>query len=141
MKLVTTTLTALALSVAVVGSAHAGCQTPTLELTVDQEFGDTTNGYGGNNSYDNETSFGIALEIPLSSIIKKLCIQELLGLKAKNRTEDSNKDAKAARAAVDEAKARQEEIAALNDKIELCSGFTLDTAPGSIKDFCGDLLQ
>ena len=139
MKLVTTTLTALALSVAVVGSAHAGCQTPTLELTVDQEFSDGTNSYG--NSYDNDTSFGIALEIPLSSIIKKLCIQELLGLKAKNRTEDSNKDAKAARAAVDEAKARQEEIAALNDKIELCSGFTLDTAPGSIKDFCGDLLQ
>ena len=139
MKLVTTTLTALALSVAVVGSAHAGCQTPTLELTVDQEFSDGTNNYG--NSYDSDTSFGIALEIPLSSIIKKLCIQELLGLKAKNRTEDSNKDAKAARAAVDEAKARQEEIAALNDKIELCSGFTLDTAPGSIKDFCGDLLQ
>ena len=139
MKLVTTTLTALALSVAVVGSAHAGCQTPTLELTVDQEFSDGTNSYG--NSYDSDTSFGIALEIPLSSIIKKLCIQELLGLKAKNRTEDSNKDAKAARAAVDEAKARQEEIAALNDKIQLCSDFTLDTAPGSIKDFCGDLLQ
>ena len=140
MKLVTTTLTALALSVAVVGSAHAGCQTPTLELTVDQEFGDSTH-YSGSNINNNDTSFGIALEIPLSSIIKKLCIQELLGLKAKNRTEDSNKDAKAARAAVDEAKARQEEIAALNDKIKLCSGFTLDTAPGSIQEFCGDLLQ
>ena len=41
----------------------------------------------------------------------------------------------------DKAKAESSEIKALKEKIALCKDFTLDTAPQSIKTFCGDLLQ
>ncbi len=40
-----------------------------------------------------------------------------------------------------EAKTVQAEIKGLADKIKLCSDFSLDTAPASIKAFCGDLLM
>ena len=34
----------------------------------------------------------------------------------------------------------QEEIRVLKDKLLICGDFTIDTAPPSIKSFCGDLL-
>ena len=124
---------------AVSTTAHAKCITPTLEFSADRASGSGIGSDGGMSS-DHELEFGITFKIPLGSAVKQLCRAEIAEAKADLETEIANAATKRAKAEIDEAKADQAETKALKEKVALCSTFSKNTAPNSIKNFCGDLL-
>ena len=144
------------------GSAFAGCYTPELEFSIDHELSsfneysdsdssDYSNGfsesYGYDNSYDRDRGngsdirFGISLNIPLGKTVKDLCAAEIAQARADVRTEVEEERKKRAERRERDSKARAQELDNLQQKIAICSEFELDTAPKSIKNLCGDLLQ
>ena len=122
--------TLLALTTAT--GAHASCQTPELEFgfEIDKD-------YRGN--VDQEFEFKIV--IPLGKVAQTLCRKEIAIMSAEEITEWNKARKEEADARTENAKAREQEQDNLEQRIAICSDFTLDSAPNSIKDFCGDLLQ
>ena len=92
-----------------------------------------------------QDSFSFSVEWKLGKSARDYCNRQKnadIDLSYAEELETLAKTRKAnAEAREEEAKARQEEIEALEDKIKLCSDFTTETAPASIKTFCGDLLN
>ena len=144
------------------GSAFAGCYTPELEFSIDHELSsfneysdsDRSNekyglseSYGSDSAYgrdrgnSDDITFGISINIPLGKTVKDLCAAEIAQARADIRTEIEEERKKRAERREKDSKARAQELDNLEQKIEICSGFELETAPGSIKDLCGDLLQ
>lgn len=117
------------------GTAFAGCQGPELEFSADHEIGTFHNG-----DADNTTNFGAAITIPLGSIFKKLCLQELLLGKARTEVEYARVTTEEAKARDEDANAHAQELDNLDHKLKICADFTYDEAPRSIREFCGDLL-
>ena len=126
------------------GSAFAGCYTPELELSIDHED-QIENGfnYSGNPTKDtsNGLTFGISLNIPLGKTVSDLCAAEINQARAEIKTEIEEEKKKRAERREKDSRARAQELDNLQQKIEICSEFELDTAPKSIRTFCGDLLQ
>ena len=104
--------------------AFAGCNTPELELDLEKDIG----------GYSSSTSISFAFVIPLGKANTALCDAEI-------SREINEAHEKAAKYREVTAKAKEQEQDNLEQKIGICSDFRLETAPGSIKDFCGDLLQ
>ena len=108
-------ITALALALALpAGVSHAGyCKAgPEFEAGTDLET---------NRDGDLEPSFFIGITIPLFT--------------------GSQKDHCEAEIEEAEADAEAQKLENLEHKIAICSEFEKDTAPGSIVELCGDLLQ
>ena len=114
------------------GAAYAGCQTPELEfgLEVDQD-------YRGNTDQKIE----LKLVFPLGKVAHTLCNKEIALMSAKEITEWNKARKEKADARGKDAKAREQEQDNLEQRIAICSDFTFDAAPNSIKEFCGDLLE
>ena len=115
------TIAALVLSAT---GAFAGCNTPELELELEKDIG----------GYSDSTSISFAFTIPLGKANARICDAEI-----SKEVSEAHKSAAKSRETV--AKAKEQEQDNLEQKIEICSDFRLDSAPNSIKDFCGDLLQ
>ena len=120
------------------GSAYASCYTPELEISADTEFDQDYSSY---HSSDESLSFGISLNIPLGKTVSDLCAAEVAQARADLETEYAEKAKKIAEGREKKARALAQELDNLEQKIAICSGFELETAPGSIKNLCGDLLQ
>ena len=126
------------------GSAFAGCYTPELELSIDHNDSLSTGfdyGHNPERSLDNGVVFGITLNIPLGKTVSDLCAAEINQAHAEIKTEIEEEKKKRAERRERDSKARAQELDNLQQKIEICSEFELNTAPKSIKTFCGDLLQ
>ena len=126
------------------GSAFAGCYTPELELSIDHndEINRGINRYNDPiKDFTNDVTFGISLNIPLGKTVSDLCAAEINQARAEIKTEIEEEKKKRAERREKDSRARAQELDNLQQKIEICSEFELDTAPKSIKTFCGDLLQ
>ena len=113
------------------------CATPELELSIDHnDTIDNGFNYSGDPTKDftNDVTFGISLNIPLGKTVRDTCSAEL----ATERAEARKKQAEERDRVAD---AIDQELNNLQQKIAICSDFKKDTAPNSIKKFCGDLLQ
>ena len=130
MKLVTTTIVALFVSTA--AHAYGNCNKPTLDFDVSESYG-----------YSASTNFSIGFSIPLgdNSACRKAAILENDKLLREIRTEEAEKRRVEAQARKERADARDQELNNLEQRIAICADFELSTAPNSIKEFCGDLLQ
>ena len=116
-------LTVAALILSATG-AFAGCESPDLEIELDKDTG----------GYSDSTKISLSFTIPLGKANTQLCDAEI--------TKELNKARKSlAEANEKTAKATKQEQNNLEQRIKICSDFSLDSAPESIKDFCGDLLQ
>ena len=119
------------------GSAFAGCYTPELELSIDHNDNSKT-GFDWNSnperSIGNDVTFGISLNIPLGKTVSDTCSAELATERAEARKKQAEERDRTAEAVA-------QELDNLEQKINICSGFTFAAAPKSIKTFCGDLLQ
>ena len=113
-----------ALVMATTGGAFAGTavKAPTDCGPVAETFADT--------NYQGDTRVGFKLKWTLGQAHKDRCSaydSHINSLTYIERKEES-------------ARASQQETKALKEKVQLCQSFKEDTAPGSIKDFCGDLI-
>ena len=70
-----------------------------------------------------------------------LLIREIRKEEAETRKEEAETRKEEAETRKEKAEALQEELDALQQKIAICGKFDTDTAPGSIRILCGDLLQ
>ena len=102
---------------------------------------DYGNSYGKDRGNSSDITFGISLNIPLGKTVKDLCAAEIAQARADVRTEVEEERKKRAERRERDSKARAQELDNLQQKIAICSEFELDTAPKSIKNLCGDLLQ
>ena len=112
--------------------AYASCQTPELEfgLEIEQD-------YRGNTDHAIELKY----VIPLGKTAHTLCQKEIAIMSAEEITEYQKARKEEADARFGNARAREQEQDNLEQRIAICSDFTLDSAPDSIKQFCGDLLH
>lgn len=63
-----------------------------------------------------------------------------VGVKFKLGLGDTCKRLNEARISTQRGRADQEQTEAFDDKVQLCRQFTSETAPHSVKEFCGDLI-
>ena len=140
MKTLVTSIAVLLVSSTV---AMAACNAPELELELEQEF-DNSRGY------DTEATinFGISWTLGDNTACKReealqndLLVREIRKEEAETRKEEAETRKEEAETRKEKAEALQEELDALQQKIAICSKFDTDTAPGSIRILCGDLLQ
>ena len=140
MKTLVTSIAVLLVSSTV---AMASCNAPELELEVEHEF-DNSRGY------DTEATinFGISWKLGDNTACKRnealendLLVREIRKEETETRKEEAEIIKELAEARKEKAEALQEELDALQQKIAICSKFDTDTAPGSIRILCGDLLQ
>ena len=126
-----------------VSEASASCDAPELELELEHEF-DNSRGY------DTEATinFGISWTLGDNTACKReealqndLLIREIRKEEAETANEHAKTRKEEAETRKEKAEALQEELDALQQKIAICSKFDTDTAPGSIRILCGDLLQ
>ena len=106
------------------GSAYASCETPELELSLDQDVG----------GYSDSQSISLSFVIPLGKKVQRACDAELAVERADARKKQAEERDRIADAI-------DQELDNLQQRIAICSDFEMDTAPNSIKTFCGDLLQ
>ena len=114
-----------ALVMATTGGAFAGTsiKAPTDCGPVAETFADT--------NYQGDTRVGFKLKWTLGKAHKNRCAEydsHINSLTATERKEER-------------ARASQQETKALKEKVQLCQTFREDSAPQSIKDFCGDLIK
>ena len=116
-------LTVAALILSATG-AFAGCESPDLEIELDKDTG----------GYSDSTKISLSFTIPLGKANTRICDAEV-----SKAASTAHKTQAEAREKI--AKANKQEQNNLEQRIKICSDFSLDSAPESIKDFCGDLLQ
>ena len=117
----------LAITIALVSSTGAFAAT---SVKAPQECGATAEAFTDTN-YNGEARIGFKLKFTLGKAHKNRCAEydsHIKSLTFHERREES-------------ARATQQETKALAEKVQLCQSFDINTAPGSIVDLCGDLLQ
>ena len=115
-----------ALAIVTAGASFAG---PT-SIKAPMDCGPTAETFADTN-YDGDTRVGFKLKFTLGKAHKDRCAaydSHINSLTFHERREQS-------------ARATQQETKALLEKVQLCQSFDKETAPGSILDFCGDLID
>ena len=126
-QIIIATALTVAASSAMASNSIQGCG-PSARIYLDQDVDNTT----GHNEYLRDSKGAeVGFSLNWTFGFKKACEENNAAILAKKASELHKTNAQA----------NASEVKAIADRLRLCSTFHKETAPGSIVEFCGDLLQ